>query len=250
MRRLLHLADGGLAPHRVLLLSAQEGLRARIEAALERPHEELAVQTASALLRRRCSPPRRGAPASTRFVDVVSAADRLAMLLERADELELRHHDFRGRPLALFAGFIRHIDRLRAELIDAPRYAAWAERQRRAPRASASASSPPSSPPTTACSRSAASSTRAACSPPAWRCSPATPALRARVAAAHPAVLVDDWQDRTRGERELVAALEAGGSALTVAGDDDQAVGRARGAGAAGLERFAARAPRRARRAR
>ena len=47
-------------------------------------------------------------------------------------------------------------------------------------------------------------------------------------------MLVDDWQDRSRGERELVAALEAGGSALTAAGDDDQAIGRARGAGAAG----------------
>ena len=46
--RLVHLADGGLAPHRILLLSAQEGLRARIETALDRPHEELAVQTASA----------------------------------------------------------------------------------------------------------------------------------------------------------------------------------------------------------
>ena len=49
------------------------------------------------------------------------------MLLERADELELAHHDFRGRPLALFASFIRRIDRLKAELIDPARYAAWAE---------------------------------------------------------------------------------------------------------------------------
>jgi len=33
----------------------------------------------------------------------------------------------------------------------------------------------------------------------------ADPALRARVAGRHPAVLVDDWHDRSRAERELVA---------------------------------------------
>jgi DNA helicase-2/ATP-dependent DNA helicase PcrA len=42
-------------------------------------------------------------------------------------------------------------------------------------------------------------------------------------------LLVDDWQDRSHAERELVAALELGGSMLSAAGDDDQTLGRARG---------------------
>ena len=45
------------------------------------------------------------------------------MLLERIDELSLEHHDFGGSANALLAGFIRRIDRLKAELIGAEEYA-------------------------------------------------------------------------------------------------------------------------------
>ena len=118
VRRLVWLADSGLAPHTVLVLSSQEGLRERIEVALERPHEELAIYTVPEFCVALLSSEARHAGIDP-FVDVLSAADRLAMLLERADEVELAHHDFRGRPLALFASFVRRIDRLKAELIDA-----------------------------------------------------------------------------------------------------------------------------------
>src|SRR5665213_2923400 len=40
VRRVVALADGGLAPHRVLVLSSDHGLRERIERALDRAHEE------------------------------------------------------------------------------------------------------------------------------------------------------------------------------------------------------------------
>jgi len=236
VRRLLHLADEGLAPHRILLLSSQEALRPRIEAALERPHEELAVQTASGYSATVLAA-EAGRAGIDPFVDVVSAADRLAMLLERAGELTLSHHDFRGRPIALFAGFIRHIDRLRAELIDAARYAAWAETvdgpegDREREFATVFAAHDRMLEERGVFDEGGVLAANLALLQD-------DPELRARVAAVHPAVLVDDWQDRTRGERALVAALEAGGSALTVAGDDDQAIGRARGAGAAGVERF------------
>ena len=124
-RRLVWLADGGLAPHTVLVLSSQEGLRERIELALERPHEELAIYSVAEFCVALLSSEARHAGIDP-FVDVLSAADRLAMLRERTDEFELAHHDFRGRPLALFASFVRRIDRLKAELIDAQVYAAWA----------------------------------------------------------------------------------------------------------------------------
>ena len=48
------------------------------------------------------------------FVSPVTAADRLAMLLDRVDELTLRVHDFRGNPAALLADVIARIDRLKA----------------------------------------------------------------------------------------------------------------------------------------
>ena len=56
----------------------------------------------------------------------LSAGDRLAMLIERIDELSVQHHDFGGRVNALFGSFVRRIDRCKAELIDAEAYAAWA----------------------------------------------------------------------------------------------------------------------------
>ena len=48
------------------------------------------------------------------------------MLLERINELSIRSHDFGGSATALLAGFVRKIDRLKAHLIGAEDYAAWA----------------------------------------------------------------------------------------------------------------------------
>ena len=59
---------------------------------------------------------------------VLSAGDRLAMLVDRIDELSLRHHDFGGRPNHLLGGFVRRIDRLKAELVGAEEYAAGPRR--------------------------------------------------------------------------------------------------------------------------
>jgi DNA helicase-2/ATP-dependent DNA helicase PcrA len=236
VRRLVHLADGGLAPHTALVLSSQAGLRERIELALERPHEELAIYSVPEFCISLLSSEARQAGIEP-FVDVLGPADRLAMLLDRSDELELTHHDFRGRPLALFTGFVRRIDQLKAELIDAPRYAAWAagiegeagDREREFAGVLA------------AHDRMLEQlgvfdegGVLAAC----VALLRGDGALRERVAARFPVMLVDDWQERSYGERELVAAIELGGSALSAAGDDDQVVGAARGAGAANLLRF------------
>ena len=185
LRRLVHLADEGLAPHRILVISAQEDLRERVELALARAHEDLAIHSFPTLCRALLSAEARHAGIDP-FVDVVSPADRLAMLLDRADELELEHHDFRGRPLALFASFVRRIDRAqgRADRRRALRRLGGGRRRRR--RGSASASSRPSSRRTTGCSRRAACSTRAAC----WRAAMALlrgdAAVRARIAARYP----------------------------------------------------------------
>ena len=133
-------------------------LRERLETALDLGYEQLYVLTApqlAALVLRRGG--RRG-PLATRCS---SAGDRLAMLIERIDELSLEHHDFGGRPNALLAGFVRRIDRLKAELVGPEEYAALGaiaadptHRRRRS-----STSSPRSTPPTSGCCSSTAPAT-------------------------------------------------------------------------------------------
>ena len=129
------LVREGCPPERIALLVPTAGraaaLRARIEGRLEVGYERLFVLTPAQL----AGVVLRGARAGLGALagagwdpadSVLTQGDRLAMLLERIDELSLRHHDFGGRPNTLLAGFVRRIDRLKAELISADEYLAWA----------------------------------------------------------------------------------------------------------------------------
>jgi DNA helicase-2/ATP-dependent DNA helicase PcrA len=125
------LVRNGCAPERIAVLVPTSGraaaLQARLETRLELGYEELCVLTPpqlAALVLRGSGPahPALGDPLES----VLSAGDRLAMLVERIDELSLQHHDFGGRPNALLGGFVRRIDRLKAELVFAADYGRWA----------------------------------------------------------------------------------------------------------------------------
>jgi DNA helicase-2/ATP-dependent DNA helicase PcrA len=115
------LVDQGCAPEQIGVVAPSSGradaLRVQIEGALARGYEELAVETpldlAVGILGPSAEPP-------------LTAGDRLAMLLERVDELTLAHHDFGGSATALFGRFIRRIDGLKADLVDADQFAATA----------------------------------------------------------------------------------------------------------------------------
>ena len=126
--RFRRLVTEGCAPERIGLLvptaARAAALRARIETRLPRGYDELFVLTPAQLagLVLRAA----GAGADP-FESVLTAGDRLAMLVERIDELSLRHHDFGGRPNTLLGGFVRRIDRLKAELVTAEAYVAWAD---------------------------------------------------------------------------------------------------------------------------
>jgi DNA helicase II / ATP-dependent DNA helicase PcrA len=124
------LVRDGCAPERIAVLvptpARAVALRARLETRLELGYEELFVLTPSqlaGLVLRERSGPALGDPLES----VLSAGDRLAMLVERIDELPLQHHDFGGRPNALLGGFVRRIDRLKAELVFATDYESWAD---------------------------------------------------------------------------------------------------------------------------
>jgi DNA helicase-2/ATP-dependent DNA helicase PcrA len=121
-RRFARLVAGGAAPERIAVAAASParaaGLRARIEVGLNQGYEQLCigspVEIAALIL---------GADS---LQSLLGAGDRLAMLLERIDELSLAHHDFGGSVSALLKRFVRRIDRLKEESIGAEEFAAWA----------------------------------------------------------------------------------------------------------------------------
>src|SRR6201999_2153663 len=102
----------------VLTVGDADALRERIEDRLDAPYEELAVTTFGDLCARLLRDEALEAGIDP-FATPVAAADRLAMLLERIDDLPLRHHDLRGDPSATLGAIVRRVDRLKDELISA-----------------------------------------------------------------------------------------------------------------------------------
>jgi DNA helicase-2/ATP-dependent DNA helicase PcrA len=125
--RLRWLVAQGTPPEQIGVLvptsARAEAARERLETALDTAYEELHVLTPSDLALLILD---RAGTGVDPAVAVLSAGDRLAMLVQRIDELSLRHHDFGGRPNALLAGFVRRIDRLKAELVTPEDCRRWA----------------------------------------------------------------------------------------------------------------------------
>ena len=126
------LVERGVAPERIAVLvptaNRARALTVALETSLTAGFETLHVLTPAGLA---ASELRRSAVAPVWQLAPLSAGDRLAMLAERVDELSVRHHDFGGRPTLLLGSFVRRIDRLKAELVDAEQYLAWAQRRER-----------------------------------------------------------------------------------------------------------------------
>jgi DNA helicase-2/ATP-dependent DNA helicase PcrA len=126
VERFAHLVANGVAPEAILVLTGDaEGLRPRIEERLTGGFEELHVHTVAGFCARLLHDEAIEAGLSP-FAAPASAADRLALLLERIDELSVRLHDFRGSPAALVAGIVARMDRLKARSITAQAFADWA----------------------------------------------------------------------------------------------------------------------------
>ncbi len=115
-RRLVRLSAEQGGPERVLVFTATRAtarrLRSRVESLLERPYEELWIDAweriGERLLREHAA-----AAGLDPFFDVVGRAERLALLLDRFDELPLRRHEIRGNPTGLLALLLERIDRLK-----------------------------------------------------------------------------------------------------------------------------------------
>ena len=116
-RRFARLVDEGVDPDRILVLSSTRAtaarLRQRVEALLEAPYEELWVGTWEAIGERLLREHSTAAGLDPSF-DVLGHAERLAILLDRLDDLPLRNRQIRGNPTGLLARLIEQIDELKS----------------------------------------------------------------------------------------------------------------------------------------
>ena len=116
-RRFADLVEEGTGPERILVLASTRTtagrLRGRVEQLLDRPLEELWIGTWETLGERLL---REHAPAAglDPMFGVLGRAERLALLLDRIEELPLRHQQIRGNPAGLLARLIEQIDELKS----------------------------------------------------------------------------------------------------------------------------------------
>src|SRR5918999_118743 len=124
-RRIAWLAEHGIPPESVLALTfsakAAEEMRTRAEELLETPYEELVCTTFHAFCVRLLQEEALEAGFDPVF-HPATPADRLALLMERLDSLNVRHHDMRGNPAPFLGKVIERIDRLKDEMVTAEEY--------------------------------------------------------------------------------------------------------------------------------
>ena len=227
--------------------AAAEELRTRIENALDRPFEQLNVLTPHAFAAQLLAAESAEAGLDP-LVATAGGADRLALLLDRVDELTIRSHDFRGRPAAMLTGVLSRIDRCKEEMVTAAAYAAWADAL---PAGSESAVALAAHEREFAALYAAHDQMLAEeglldtgeLILRAHRLLQERADVRARTARRFRHILADDWQDASYAVTRLVLLLAGEHDSLTVAGDDDQTLARFRGAGAKNLRDMLAAFP-------
>src|SRR3954466_1998803 len=247
-RRAAWLVEEGTAADSVLVLApsaaAARDLRLRIEALVDTPYDELSIYGAQEFCERLLRDQALEAGLDPLFAPV-SAADRLALLLERIDDLPLRRHEIRGNPAPLLAGFVERIDRLKEEMVAARDFRHWAEVR---------AGSADSDDARTHAERELEFAqvyaahdrllTQAGAldvgdlTLHAFRLLHEKPHVRARLAGRFPLVLVDGYQDLPFVESAMTRLLTQAQREITVAGNDDEAVRRTRGRAAKNLRDF------------
>ena len=116
-RRFAGLVEEGTRPERILVLATTRAtagrLRGRVEQLLDRPLEELWIGAWETLGERLLRDHATAAGLDPMF-GVLGRAERLALLLDRIEELPLRHQQIRGNPSGLLARLIEQIDELKS----------------------------------------------------------------------------------------------------------------------------------------
>src|SRR5215213_10276003 len=245
-RRFAWLVEQGTPADCILALTfsspAAAEMRERLETLLDAPYEELNVSTFHSfclkLLRdealEACVDP---------FLSPVTPADRLALLLERIDELSLRHHEIRGNPAPLLASFVSRIDRLKDELVSADELRTWADALPEATDAERAHANREREFARLYADHDRLLADRGALDfgdliVRAFRLLYERPHVRERTARRFRHVLVDEYQDTNFAQGMLLRLLVEDHGNVTVVGDDDQAIYRFRGASQKNLLEF------------
>ncbi len=251
-RRLERLVRSGATPESVLVLTrsraARAQLRERAEALLDRPHEALWIHTyeeaAEALLREHSIE-----AGLDPFFTTVGPADRLAIMLDRIDDLPLRRHEIRGNPAGLLARLLRRIDVLKHEAVAPAALREWAVARERAAanaaereRAEREIEFADLYARHDRILRESGSLDGGDLVLELAKLLGARADVRAEVGERFGAVLVDELEDAGVAHRELIEAVAPHGN-ITAACDPAQATRRFRGAGEAAAAAFAAAHP-------
>src|SRR3954454_24440461 len=224
-------------------------LQQRMETLIDMAYDELSVYGAQELCERLLRDEALEAGLDALFTPI-SAAARLALLLDRIDDLPLRRHEIRGNPAPLLAGFVERIDRLKEEMVRSQDFRRWAE---------ARAGAAESDDERTHAERELefaqvyAAHDRLLAQTGAldvgdltlhaFRLLHEKPHVRARLAARFPFVLADGYQDLSFAQAAMTRLLTQERRELTVAGNDNEAVRRTRVRAAKNLRDFTAEHP-------
>src|SRR5919106_1725643 len=247
-RRFAWLVEQGVPADQILALtfssSAAAEMRERLESLIESPYEELHVATFHSFCTRLLQDEALEACVDP-FLSPVTPADRLALLLERQEELTIRHHEIRGNPAPLLASFVSRIDRLKDEMVSCADLRRYAERlaadaEGDAARARADRE--------LEFARLYADHDRLLSERGAldfgdlilraFRLLHECPHVRERIARRYRHVLVDEYQDTNFAQGMMLRLLVEEHRNVTVVGDDDQAIYRFRGASQKNLLEF------------
>ncbi len=241
-RRFAWLVEQGVPADRVLFLALSEPaateMRQRIEGLIEPPYEELHVSTFRSFCSRLLRDEALEAGLDPDF-SPVSPADRVALLLDHISELRLRHHDIRGNPAPLLAGFVARIDRLKEEMVSAAELVGHATEADRAATDADDAGRARAARELEfaevyahhdrlLADRGALDSGDLVLR--AFELLHERPDVRERVGRRFTHLLVDEYQDVNFAQTMLVGLVCEAGRELAVAGDEDGAVHRFRGA--------------------
>src|SRR5919109_1607093 len=240
VRRVAWLVGQGLPADSLLTLTfsseAASGMREQLEALLELPYEELHVGTFHAFCTRLLQDEALEAGVDP-FLSPVTPADRLALLLERLEDLTLRQHETRGNPAPLLASFVSRIDRLKGEMVSADDYRRYAQRLSVAANGDAARAHAERE---LEFARLYTDHDRLLADRGALdfgdlilrelRLLHEHPHVRQRVARRFRHVLVDEYQDAGFAQGMVLRLLVEEHLDVTVVGDDDQAIYRFRGA--------------------
>src|SRR3954468_21545653 len=227
-RRLARLVGDGRRP---LVLSrsaaAANRLSRRAEETIETAYEDLVVHTHPAAAARILREHATEAELDP-FFESLSPAERLAMLLDRIDELPLRRHEIRGNPAGLLARIVDRIDALKSAGVTAERFGRWADEQAGGTRSERDSAAREREFAEIyelhdSMLRSAGAMDDTDAILELTKLLGERPALAEAVSARFPDLMVDEAEDACPAERSFVEALAGGSETTVIACDDEQA---------------------------